>query len=95
MVMFFSAEPHETAMFNLGKSIDIVETHFIISSNINDVRKVLEYCIKNSILIIGSIISANAYGYPVVSPVTKNPRAPPAERVCLSKKFNSTKPKWR
>ena len=40
-------------------------------------------------LIISSLISVNAYGFPVVSPIAVNPRAPPAERKCFKYKWNT------
>jgi len=42
------------------------------------------------ILLISSIISAQAYGFPVVSPITtpETSRKPPAERVVYIDKFN-------
>jgi len=57
---------------------------------LNSIREHNKVFPRNQILLISSIISAQAYGFPVVSPITtpETSRKPPAERVVYIDKFN-------
>jgi len=53
-------------------------------------EKLCEEAAARGIFLVGSIIAAQAYGYPAVSPVTtpETSRKPPAERIVFSTKWN-------
>jgi len=72
--------------------IYIVHTTFYPNEDgvkfVEDIKRVSENT-GITILLISSMISVNAFGFPVVSPIAVNPRAPPSERKCFIDKFNS------
>jgi len=67
------------------EGIQVVTTRFVPEEK---GQKLCEYAIDSNILLIGSIIAAQCYGRPVVSPIAVNPRAPPSERKIYKHKWN-------
>lgn len=88
------ASPIETLVGKIkgaeGQEILLVKTDFVPEMN-ETIVKLLEWAKKNNVYIISSIISAKAYGLPVISPIVtpETSRLPPAQRIVFSTKFNA------
>ena len=83
------ATPQERFVHRWG-SVSFVTTTFQTSDAVwEDIHRIRD--IEDSIIIIGSIISAQAYGESVVSlvPVPGFERKPPAEKLYHADKFNT------
>ena len=94
LAKILKATPKEAPLFTVG-NITIVKTEWeknnMALKLIEKIKKFNEESDKPALL-ISSIISVSAYGFPVVSPIAHNPRAPPNERIMFTNKFNSWTP---
>ena len=85
------ATPEEKKIASIG-DIELVSTKFRTEEKaeelIGEIMVYNEQHPEKPALFVSSIISAQVYGFPVVSPIAVNPRAPPKERKVYKKKFN-------
>jgi len=83
------ATPVQRIIEEISKSpFEFVETRF----STNEVADSLVRWAKHKeIILIGSIIAVNAFGFPVVSPIAtpETSRKPPQERICFKFKWNT------
>jgi len=83
------ATPVQRPIFELSKGgFEFVETRF----STNEIAESLVRWAKaKQIILIGSIIAAQAFGFPVVSPIAtpETSRKPPQERICYKYKWNT------
>ncbi|MEX0569075.1 MAG: hypothetical protein Q6363_007965 [Candidatus Njordarchaeota archaeon] len=93
LAKILKAAPKEKVIKTVN-TVTIVKTEFVPEEQgIELVQKIRELNkeLSKPVLLISSIISVQAYGYPVVSPITtpETSRLPPAQRVVFKNKFNS------
>jgi len=81
------ALPQEKTIAEIN-DIKIVTTVF---KKMPEAQKIIDEANKNFILLVGSIIAAQVYRKPVVSPITtpETSRLPPNQRIVYSKKWNA------
>ena len=94
LAKILTAKPQETKIDEFN-GVAFVRTEFVgtddgwkfvqAANDFNNAQSDAKVCI------IGSIIAAQAYGAPVVSPITtpETTRAPPDRKVCFKNKFNA------
>lgn len=94
LAKILKATPKETPLMSLRGGITLVKTDFERSEEgIRLVHEIIEFNKEASkpALLISSIISVQAYHYPVVSPIVteETSRLPPAQRIVYKNKFNT------
>jgi hypothetical protein len=87
LAKILSARPIEKEV-NKIPDFTIVTTEFVTTP---EGRELVKIANEFKIILIGSIIAAQAYKFPVVSPIAtpETSRLPPEQRIVFSRKFNT------
>ena len=87
MAKLLEAKPIDRLVFRTEDGTEFVEPTFMPEDR--GLEMCREACGIRGLYLVGSIISARAYGAPVVSPIVtpETRRKPPAERVVFAKRW--------